>query len=729
MQPQDPTQADSTVESGGMRPAAPESVAVPNAQNTAAAHQYTNRLISAKSSYLQQHAHNPVDWYPWGEEAFRVARTSAKPIFLSVGYSTCHWCHAMAHECFENAQIAKLMNRWFVCVKVDREELPSVDQTYMAYLESTTGEGGWPISAFLTPSLKPFFAGTYFAAVAKFGRPDFATVLRNAAWYWKTDHVAFMCEISEEFEGLRDSVAAATRMPSYIPADFFTSLKYAQKTFLAFKESFDWRYGGFGEAPKFPRVPIISFLLTYYHATKLPDDIARDIRNRVPVPTEKLRRCARQLGVDVANVNKKFANDMICMKLMNAHEDALHALFMAEFTLQKILDGGIHDHVGHGYHRFEKMLYDQAQLLSAFTDCFLLTKKDIYAKAANDIILYVKDRLLHPGGVFYAAEDADSYVSQEPAEGSFYVWTAAEIESAVGNGSGPILCFHFGISSEGNVCACEDESGHLAGKNVLIKQHGISETAQRFGTTEDEIDAALRKGLAALQEYRDTRRQRPHRDEKVLAGWNGQMISGLAKASRAFADPELLQLALGAAAFVRSHMYEEQTGRLHRILGAPEIPTTADDYAFFVDALIELYESTFDDSWLKLAVDLQSKMDRTYWDDESGGYFGAAKDEPGILVRFKEGTSGARGAQQCACRRFTDTDKAEATASSMAAHNLMRFDALLGSPLKKNPSKLSFGERCRKIFSASYLNLSQLPRNAPYMMGQMIHSIKGMKKV
>ncbi|MDQ6810263.1 MAG: thioredoxin domain-containing protein, partial [Verrucomicrobiota bacterium] len=463
-----------------------------------------NQLAHEKSPYLLQHADNPVDWRPWGEEAFAKARAENKPIFLSIGYSTCHWCHVMAHESFENEDIAAVMNREFVNIKVDREERPDVDRVYMTFVQATTGGGGWPMSVWLTPALKPFVGGTYFPPEDRYGHPGFKKVLERIAAAWKQDHGKIaeqgnriIAALSEAAEGGRESRAQLN------PEVLDTA--YGQ-----FARSFDAHEGGFGSAPKFPRPSTLNFLVRF--AARVKE------RNRG--------------GTDEGGVPGAASSP--------AETRAAHALEMSLFTLQKMAAGGMHDQLGGGFHRysvdatwhvphFEKMLYDQSQLAIAYLEAFQITGDEQFATVVRDTLDYVRRDMTAPGGGFFSAEDADSEVPGADAdhgkksEGAFYIWTQKEIEAALGADAGSFT-FQYGVLPDGNAPAGADPHGEFTGRNILIVRHTLAETAARFGKSEDAVRASLAESRATLLRLR-AGRPRPHLDDKIITAWNGLMIS------------------------------------------------------------------------------------------------------------------------------------------------------------------------------------------------------------
>ncbi len=456
------------------------------AEPTPARPEHTNRLAHEKSPYLLQHAHNPVDWYSWGEEAFAKARQENKPIFLSVGYSTCHWCHVMAQESFENGEVAAIMNREFVNIKVDREERPDVDRVYMTFVQATTGGGGWPMSVWLTPELKPFVGGTYFPPEDRYGQPGFKKVLERVATAWKENHDKIVEQGSQIVAALRESQSAAT-------AEDKSDATVLDAAYRQIDRSYDPKEGGFGNAPKFPRPVTLNFLTRFY---------ARDPKS-----------------------------------------DAGKQPFeMVLFTLGKMEAGGMHDHIGGGFHRysvdrywhvphFEKMLYDQAQLAVAYLDAFQITRDKQYQSVARDILDYVGRDMTSKEGGFFSAEDADSPVVRgigdaghsKTAEGAFYVWTKKEIDETLGDAA-EIFDFHYGVQAHGNAPEGSDPHDEFRGKNILIERHTIAETAQRFKKSEEEITKSVAQSREKLFAIR-AKRPRPHLDDKIIAAWNGLMIS------------------------------------------------------------------------------------------------------------------------------------------------------------------------------------------------------------
>ena len=611
-----------------------------------------NRLAAEQSPYLRQHADNPVDWRPWGEEAFARARAEQKPIFLSIGYSTCHWCHVMAHESFENPGIAAVLNRDFVPVKLDREERPDLDRVYMTYVQQTTGHGGWPMSVWLTPDLKPFYGGTYYPPEDRPGRPGFASVLNAITRHWQEKREKILAGADEVVATLRRYAAEGPARPASeagapVPTLPEAASEALTKAFQYFYEAHDANWGGFGGAPKFPRPAVLNFLF----------------------------RLATLQGPQTA-VGKEM-------------------LQIATFTLRKMAEGGLQDHVGGGFHRysvderwfvshFEKMLYDQAQLAVSYLEARQATGLEVYAWIARDIFSYVQRDLTAPGGGFYSAEDADSAVPQtvgrvvpdEPrsdhgssggfalphekhAEGAFYVWTKEEIDAVLG-ADAAFICTHYGVKPDGNVD--QDPQGEFTGKNVLMQRQSLATTAREHGL---EVPAASDKLLGSLEKLRlvRARRPRPHLDDKVIAAWNGLMISALAQGAQMLGDRAYLAAASRAADFLERELYDGKTNTLYRSWRGSRgaIAGFAEDYAFLIQGLLDLYEAGFDVRWLQWAERLQAAMDGQFADPERGGYFNSRADDPNVIVRLKE-----------------DHDGAEPAANSIAALNLLRLDAMIG---------------------------------------------------
>ena len=580
-----------------------------------------NRLADERSPYLLQHADNPVSWHPWGQEAFDEARRADKPIFLSIGYSTCHWCHVMAHESFESKAIADILNRDFICVKVDREERPDVDRVYMTFVQATTGSGGWPMSVWLTPDLKPFYGGTYFPPDARWGRPGFPDILREIVRVWQQERMkveASATHLTEQIKGLR-TVAPGGDVP---PAD-------ALKEGVAqFAQAFDQARGGFGDAPKFPRPSELIFLL---------------------------RETARTGDYAPA--------------------------FMVARTLQAMSLGGMRDHIGGGFHRysvdgnwrvphFEKMLYDQAQITLASLEAYQVANDRFFAEVAADTLEYVLREMTHADGGFFSAEDADSVAPEIAAdphahktEGAFYLWTQQELEGLLMDDF-EIFRQRFGIRPDGN--APEDPQGEFTGKNLLYVASSLEDVATRVGKTSYEVEASLQRSRMLLFQTRLSR-PRPHLDDKVLTGWNGLMLVAFARAARVLPGEEAraryLETAERSARFLEAHMWDVDRQVLKRRYrdGHAAIDGYAEDYACLIFGLIELFQAGGDPRWLMWARVLQRRQDEQFWDAENGGWYNTTGADPSVILRMKE-----------------DYDGAEPSPSSISVLNLLMLAHLTG---------------------------------------------------
>ena len=536
-----------------------------------------NRLGGEHSPYLLQHARNPVHWYPWGAEAFEAARREQKPILLSIGYSTCHWCHVMAHESFEDPEIAQLMNRWFVNIKVDREEHPDVDQVYMSAVQLLTGRGGWPLTVFLTPDLKPFFGGTYFPPERHGELAGMKELLPAVAQAWAGRREELLTSADQLTASIQDHLVKAAR-PGAITVD---SLHAAFNHAAA---AFDPVSGGFGEAPKFPRGHELSFLLRYWDRT-----------------------------------------------------GTQQALEMVQTTLDHLARGGIHDHLGGGFHRyatdarwlvphFEKMLYDQALLAVAYLEAYRATGQPRYAEVARGIFEYVLRDLTAPEGGFYSAEDADS----EGEEGKCYVWTPDEVIHVLGSDEGELFNRFYGVTPEGN----------FEGSSILNVEQPLEAFAALKGLEAEGLRRRLAAGRERLLAARSLR-VRPHRDDKILTSWNGLMIAAFAYGGATLDEPRYLRAAERAAEFIATRLLRD--GRLLRRYrnGHVQYPGTLEDYAFFSHGLLELYQAGFDPRWLRQAAELAEQMMAAFWNDAESAFVLRAADDIPLIVRSTELYDGA----------------------------------------------------------------------------------------
>jgi hypothetical protein len=539
---------------------------------------HTNRLAAATSPYLLQHAHNPVDWYPWGPEALERARREERPIFLSIGYSACHWCHVMERESFEDAAIAALLNRHFVCIKVDREERPDLDEIYMKAVQAMTGAGGWPMSVFLTPDLEPFFGGTYFPPERRYGRPGFPEIVEALAAAWERDRASVVQRGKALSEMIRRESAASTA-GDLDPGVLDASL-------AALRDNFDAVWGGFGAAPKFPHSIDVRLLLRHH---------------------------------------------------LRTHDESV--LAMARRTLDRMASGGMYDQLGGGFHRystdekwliphFEKMLYDNALLVPAYLEAFLATGDPEYARVARECCEWALREMVTPEGAFASSQDADS----EGEEGRFFVWTRAELERALGPRIGAWAAAWYGVTEEGNF---------EHGKSVLWRPDPASEVAERLGIAQGELIVAMQAARKTLFEAR-AKRVQPATDDKVLASWNGLMISALAQCYQVLGDARHLAAARRAADYVLERMRREDGALLATARGGrAHLDAYLDDYAFVIQALIDLYESDFDPRRLREARALERVVAERFEDPERGGFFTTASDHEVLLARLKSPQDGA----------------------------------------------------------------------------------------
>ena len=611
-----------------------------------------NRLARERSPYLLQHANNPVDWYPWTGEAFDKARTESKPIFLSIGYSTCHWCHVMERESFENDEVARVLNEHFVSIKVDREERPDVDRVYMTFVQATTGSGGWPMSVWLTPELKPFYGGTYFPPSSKWGRPGFVDILQEIARVWRVDR--------DKVVDSAEAVTAQLRTGDQPRATWTTPGEAAlQRTVGQFRQAFDARHGGFGNAPKFPRPSELLFLL---------------------------REHARTGDADAGT--------------------------MVRATLHAMALGGMRDHIGGGFHRysvdaawrvphFEKMLYDQAQLVLAFVEGAQAFGDSGLLSVAEDTLNYVGREMTHPEGAFFSAEDADSVPPEAAAsdhphktEGAFYLWSANEVDGLLPDAA--ILKRRFGVRDEGN--APSDPQQEFVGKNILYVAESVAELADAFGKDESTIEDILGRARVAMFAARLTR-PRPHLDDKVLTAWNGLMIAAFARTARVKQGRgddggAYLEAAQRAASFVRARMWNQDSRVLLRRFrdGEAGIDAYAEDYAYLVFGLLELFQADPAPDWLEWAIALQDRQDELFWDAEDGGWFSTTGRDETVLVRMKE-----------------DYDGAEPTASSVSVLNLLTLSHLA------EDHAAGWSEKIEKTLRLFAQRLEQAGRGVPMM--------------
>ena len=535
------------------------------------AKKHTNRLIDETSPYLQQHAHNPVDWYPWGDEAFAKAKAEDKAIMVSIGYSACHWCHVMEHESFEDEETARLMNENFVNIKVDMEERPDVDQIYMQFVQITTGRGGWPMTVFITPEKVPFFGGTYFPPEPRYGMPGFRQILLGVADAWQNRREEIMLSATDILGELRRAEMGGSS-GAISPA-------LADAAFQSFDRSFDATNGGFGGAPKFPPSMAMEFLLRYHKRTGNP-----------------------------------------------------RALEMVRKTAEKMAHGGIYDQLGGGFHRysvdavwlvphFEKMLYDNAQLIRIYLHLWQITKEEFFKRVALETLEYVRREMLDAKGGFYSTQDADS----EGEEGKFFVWTPGEIETVLGEKDARVFNFFYDVSDEGN----------FEGKNILNINFTVDAAAKALKTGVAEIEDILLRGRQRLFEERE-KRIKPNRDEKALTAWNGLMLAAFAEAAAVLDNSEYLAIAKKNADFTLSEL--SANGRLLRTWkdGRSKLNAYIEDYANFADGLLELFQVSGEIGYFSEALRLADLMITVFWDEENGGLYFTSADHEELIVRNKD---------------------------------------------------------------------------------------------
>jgi hypothetical protein len=627
---------------------------------------HTNRLAREKSPYLLQHAGNPVDWFAWGGEAFEQARRENKPIFLSIGYSTCHWCHVMERESFENEAVAGFLKEHFVSIKVDREERPDVDKIYMTFVQATTGSGGWPMSVFLTADLKPFFGGTYFPPDSRYGRPGFLQLLQHIHQLWETRRDELVDSASEAQAKLEEMAQAAGASGAELDAEILRNAG------IQMKRLYDPRHGGFGGAPKFPQPSQPQFLLRYA---------------------------------------KRFGDG--------------EAVRMVLETCQRMAAGGIHDQLGGGFARysvdaewlvphFEKMLYDNAQLVQLYLDAHLASGKSeiqnaksesVFAAVARDVLDYVLRDMTHPDGGFYSAEDADS----EGHEGKFYCWTRAELEKLLAPEEFNVAARYFGITEEGNFVD-HSHPRPLAGQNVL------SVVASELPDADRGLFASAKNKMLEAR----ARRIRPHLDDKILASWNGLMLGAFARAYAVLGDEKYRDAAERNLKFIQEKLWRGAPGSaaggekkppqkdgnalFHRWRdGERDNVELLDGYAFMLGGIIDLYEATLDPRHLDFAIVLAEAMLAKFYDAENGGFWQslAAKD---LILRVKE-----------------DYDGAEPSGNSVAALALLKLGVITG--------RKEFSQAAEKTLKLFAMRLQQVPQAIPYLLSALDFSMQDPKRV
>ena len=604
---------------------------------------HTNRLAHEKSPYLLQHAHNPVDWFAWNEEAFEKSRRESKPIFLSIGYSTCHWCHVMERESFEDEKIGKYLNEHFVSIKVDREERPDVDKIYMTFVQSTTGSGGWPLNVFLTPDLKPFFGGTYFPPDARYGRPSFLQLLQQISMLWQERKNEIHASADEIHARLEGAMASSAESNQLLTADV---LKNAAEFF---KKIHDPQHGGFGGAPKFPQPGIPSLVL----------------------------RAAKKFGDD-------------------------EAVKMVLHTCDKMAAGGIHDQLGGGFARyavdagwlvphFEKMLYDNAQLVNLYLDAFLVSGDTRHAEVVRDILDYVLRDMTHPVGGFFSAEDADS----EGHEGKFYCWTKDELSKLLTVDEFNVAAKYFGITAEGNFTD-HSHPQPLPGQNVL------SAVNANLPAEDLPLLASAKKKMSDVR----AKRTRPHLDDKILASWNGMMLGAFARASVILGNEKYRTAAEKNLQFIRKKLWDAKSKTLfHRWRdGERDNVQLLEAYAFLLSGVIELYEATLEPSHLDFAIKLADAMLARFFDTENGGFWQSAADSTDLILRVKD-----------------DYDGAEPSGNSVATLSLLKLGAIIG--------RKHFTEAAEKTLRLFAHRLQNFQQAMTFMLHALDFSLQEPKRV
>ena len=531
-----------------------------------------NNLINETSPYLLQHAHNPVEWNPWGEEALARAREEDKPILLSIGYAACHWCHVMESESFENPDIAALMNQNFVCIKVDREERPDLDSIYMNAVQALTGSGGWPMTVFLTPDGKPFFGGTYYPPVDRGGMIGFPNLITRVAEAYKTRR-------GDILETTQQVLSQIQTLSQTTPSQDPLGVDILHLAYVGLGRSFDYENGGFGGPPKFPPAMTLEFLLQYHHMTKEP-----------------------------------------------------MVLDMIEMTAEKMARGGVYDQIGGGFHRystdahwlvphFEKMLYDNALLSRMYLHTYQATERPWYRRIVEETLDYVLREMTDPLGGFYSTQDADS----EGEEGKFFLWTLEEITAVLGSEEGPLIAAYLGATDAGN----------FEGRNILNLPEGIESFAKEADVSVEQLVTALQRAKTSLREAREER-VHPARDEKILSAWNGLMIRSFAEAASVFNNDDYRQAAIRSASFVLDALRKDgRLLRTYRD-GQAKLNGYLEDYAFMAHGLLALYEATFDHRWLEEAHNLADQMLDLFWDEDEKVFYDTGKDHEALVVRPRD---------------------------------------------------------------------------------------------
>ncbi|KAF3941252.1 hypothetical protein ABW19_dt0209285 [Dactylella cylindrospora] len=609
-----------------------------------------NQLSASRSPYVRAHANNATAWQLWGPESLALAKKENRLIFLSSGYSACHWCHVMERESFQDPQIASILNSNFIPIKIDREERPDIDRIYMNYVQATTGSGGWPLNVFLTPDLEPVFGGTYWPGPnatdgpSMKGQIGFVEVLEKIVKVWKEQQdkcLASAKEILQQLKEFTDEGLKGSPTTSTAEGTDVLEIDLLEEAYQHFLSRYDRLYGGFGTFPKFPTPVNLALLLRLGSLSSIVEDIV---------------------------------GDMECE----------NAKFMALTTLKNMNRGGLHDHIGNGFARysvtadwslphFEKMLYDNAQLISVYLDAYLITKEQEMLDAALDAADYLCNGPLNQkDGAFFSAEDADSLArpgDTEKREGAFYVWDKKEFTKILGEQDTEICSKYWNVRTDGNVDPDKDIHDEFLHQNVLQISQTPAQIGAMLGLSEATIIEKIQKARLKLRAYREKERPRPNLDDKILTGWNGLAIAALSRLAAALEPVDAakskiyLNKAIEAAQFLKKNVFDPKTLSLKRVWreGPGATRAFADDYAYLISGLLCLYEATFDVSWLKWAHDLQAAQTKLFWDEDQGGFFSTEKDATDLILRLKDGM-----------------DSAEPSTNGVSAANLYRLGSLLG---------------------------------------------------
>lgn len=641
----------------------------------------TNRCGDSKSPYVRSHMDNPTAWQLWSPETIELAKQTNRLLFVSIGYSACHWCHVMAHESFDDPRIAQLLNEHFIPVKIDREERPDIDKQYMDFQQATSGGGGWPLNVFVTPELEPIFGGTYWPGPkserAQMGGMNFEQILLRVAQMWK-EQEARLRESGKQVTAQLREFAQEGSLAEGKTEEGEDGLEFdvIGDAYNHYKNRFDQKYGGFGSMPKFPTPVHLRALLRFGSHPQLIRDIVGD-------------------------------------------EEVVHARHMTLKTLECMAKGGIKDQIGHGFARysvtrdwslphFEKMLYDNAQLLPLYLDAYLITKSPLFLEMVHDVATYLTTApMASPLGAINASEDADSSASaidHHKREGAYYVWTMDEFNSILGEREAAVCAKYWNVKPDGNVERKYDHQGELIGKNTLCVVCEPAELAKTFGTGEEDIKRMLDDGRQKLLAYREKNRPAPSLDDKIVTAWNGLALGGLARAGAALSSSTYIQSAEKAVRCIQEHLFDSSSNTLKRVYreGPGATPGFADDYAFLISGVVDLYEATFNDEYLEFADKLQQTQNKLFWDDQKYAFYSTPANQPDILVRTKDAM-----------------DSAEPSVNTVSAGNLFRLASLLNDD--------QYEKMARRTVSAFEVEIEQHPGLFSGMMANVIASKLGMK--